>query len=249
MSLDREETLMKSWVLGLWMTCGLLISSALTAEPLTDLRARLAALRNTQPIRLKVEIEHKHSESAPLHKSSAKQTGRATIIYGPKGVKIRGLRSSSSSQSSSWLGADEESRKWIEIPLLDEGEAGFLVDPATVLYYLLWDASLLSDEPVTWQGQAARLLVFAPTSVGEKAASSGAFWRFTGEVKIWLSDSGVPLAMQHAMRPNVDPAVPAKKDQLLIFQEVEGRLLAARTEDTFSGTQWETGTVQASVDR
>jgi hypothetical protein len=240
---------MKSWTLGSWMACGLLISSALTAEPLTDLRARMAALRNAQPIHLKVEIERKGSESASLHKSSAKQTGRATIDYGPKGVKIHGLRSSGSSRSSSWLGAGEERRKWIEIPMLDEGEASFLVDPATVLYYLLWDASLLRDEPATWQGKPARLLVFVPASAGEKAASSGAFWRFTGEVKLWLSDSGMPWAMQHAMRPNVDTAVSAKRDQLLVFQEVEGRFLAARTEDTFSGTQWESGTIQASVER
>ena len=240
---------MTSRALGLWMASGLLISGALTAEPLTDLRARMAALRNAPPIRLKVEIERKHSESAPGHKSSAKQTGRATIVYGPKGVQIRGQRTSGSSQSSSW-GTDEECRKWIEIPMLDMGEASLLVDPATVLYYLLWDATLLRDEPVTWQGQAARLLVFVPTSVGVKAASFGAFWRFTGEVKIWLSDGGMPLAMQHALRPNVEETtVPGKRDQLLIFQEVDGRLLAARTEDTFSGTQWETGTLQAAVDR
>ena len=209
----------------------------------------MAALRNAQPIRLKVEIERKHAESSPGHKSSAKQTGRVTIDYGPKGVRIRG-RLSGGQSSSSWGADKEECRpKWIEIPTLDEGEASLLVDPATVLYYLLWDASLLSDKPVTWQGQAARLLVFVPTSVGAKAASSDAFWRFTGEVKIWLSDSGMPLAMQHAMRPNVEDTVPGKKDQLLIFQQVDGRLLAARTEDTFSGTQWETGTLQASVDR
>jgi hypothetical protein len=230
------------------MAIGLLISNALTAETLTDLRTRMAALRNTQPIRLKVEIEAKHLESVPLRRSSAKLTGRATIVYGPKGVKIRGGRSTGSSHVSSWRGADEEPVE-IEIPLLEEGEAKFLVDPADILYFLLWDATLLSDEPVSWQGQAARLLVLVPTSVGEKAASSGAFWRFSGEAKIWLSDRGLPLAMQHTMRPNVEPAVPAKKDQHIIFQEVDGRLLASRTEDTFFGTQWDTRTVQVSLDR
>lgn len=238
---------MKSRALGLWMASGLLISNVLTAEPLTDLRARLAALRNTQPIRLKVEIEAKHLESASLRRSGAKQTGRATINYGPKGVRMRGGLSTYSSHASSW-GANEEP-PGIEIPLLEEGEAKFLVDPANILYFLLWDATLLSDKPVDWQGQAARLLVFVPTSVGEKAASSGAFWRFSGEVKIWLSDRGLPLAMQHTMRPNVEPAVSAKKDQLFIFQEVDGRLLASRTEDTFSGTRWDTRTVQVSLDR
>jgi hypothetical protein len=241
---------MKSLALGLWMAVGLLISNVLTAETLTDLRTRMAALRNTQPIRLKVEIEAKHLASAPRRRSSAKLTGRATIVYGPKGVKIREGRGRSrgSSHASSWRGADEEPAG-IEIPLLEEGEATFLADPADILYFLLWDATLLSDKPVSWQGQTARLLVFVPTSVGEKAASSGAFWRFSGEARIWLSDRGLPLAMQHTMRPNVEPAVPAKKDQHIIFQEVDGRLLASRTEDTFSGAQWDTRTVQVSLDR
>ncbi len=238
---------MKSRALGLWMAIGLLISNVLTAEPLTDLRTRMAALRNTQPIRLKVEIEAKHLESASRRRSSAKYAGRTTIIYGPKGVKMRGGLSTSSSQASSWLGADEEPAG-IEIPVLDMGEAKFLVDPANILYFLLWDATLLREEPADWQGQAARLLVLVPTSFGEKAASSGAFWRFSGEVKIWLSDRGLPLAMQHTMRPNVEPAVLAKKEQLFVFQEVDGRLLASRAEDTFSGTRWDTRTLQISLD-
>ena len=238
---------MKSLALGLWMAIGLLISNALTAETLTDLRTRMAALRNAQPIRLKVEIEAKHLESVPQRRSSAKLTGRATIVYGPKGARIRWGRSTSSSHFSSWSGAEEPAG--IEIPLLEEGEAKFLVDPADILYFLLWDATLLSDKPVTWEGQEARLLVIVPTFVGEKAASVGAFWRFTGEFKIWLGNSGLPLAMQHTMRPNVEPALPAKREQLLVFQEVDGRWLAARTEDTFSGADWDTRAVKASVDR
>jgi hypothetical protein len=241
---------MKSRALGLLMTSGLLISSVLTAEPLTDLRARFAALRNSQPIRLQVEIEAKQSESSPLHRSGAKLTGRATVVYGPKGVKIRGQRWSGSSSVSSWLGAgDKDKTGRVELPPFDDGEASFLVDPATVLYYLLWDASLLSDKPATWQGQPARLLVFVPTSVGEKAASAEALWRFTGEIQMWLGDNGLPLAMQHTMRPNAEPPLPAKRDQLFIFQEIDGRLLAVRTEDTFSGTVWDTKTVTASIAR
>jgi hypothetical protein len=136
-------------------------------------------------------------------------------------------------------------------PVLFAGHlrAKFLVDPATVLYFLLWDASLVSDQSVTWQGQAARLLVFVPTSFGEKAASSGALWRFTGEVKLWLSGSGVPLAMRHTMKLNVEPPLGVKRDQVLTFQELDGRLLAAGTEDLFSGADWDTKTVRVSVAR
>jgi hypothetical protein len=66
---------------------------------------------------------------------------------------------------------------------------------------------------------------------------------------MWLGDNGLPLAMQHTMRHNAESPLPVKRDQLLIFQEIDGRLLAARTEDTFSGAVWDTKTVKASIAR
>jgi hypothetical protein len=240
---------MKSRALGWLMASGLFISSSLTAEPLNELRARLTAMRSVQPIRLQVDIELEHSDREGLVASRGKAKGKATVDYGPKGVKVHGSRWKGSFHSSSFGNQEEPER--IAMPLLDKGEAELLVDPAGVMDFLLRDASLLREESTTWQGQVARRLVFLPTTVGEKAASSGAFWRFSGEIELWLGDGGAPLAMRHTMRLNGEPAVAVKREQLLIFQQIEGRLLGARTEDTFSGAAvgWDARTATVSVDR
>src|SRR6185295_13199693 len=243
---------MKAQILRLMVIGGLLVSSALTAEPLNDLRTRLAAMRSTQPIRLKVDVELKHKESAPLHRRSSRIHGHAVVVYGRRGVQVRGERwSGSTSNFSLWT----NNKVKFEAPLIDEGEAELLIDPAGVMDYLLRDASLLSDESGTWQGQSARLLVIRPTFVDEKAASNGAPWRFTGEIRIWLNDSGSPLAMENTQQLRVESALTATKYQTLTFQELDGRLLAARTEDTFSGTALamlegsDSKTVKVRVDR
>jgi len=55
--------------------------------------------------------------------------------------------------------------------------------------------------------------------------------------------------MQHTMKLNVETPLGVKKEQVLTFQELDGRLLAAGTEDLFSGAVWDTKTVRVSVDR
>jgi len=78
---------MNRQVLRIAMAGGLLISSALAAQPLKDLQERLAAVRSDQPIRVKVDVELQHKGTAPLHLNSDKQRGRVIIEAGPWGVK------------------------------------------------------------------------------------------------------------------------------------------------------------------
>src|SRR5215210_5926513 len=81
----------------------LLASSPLAAEPLSDLRTRLAAMRNDQPARIKVEVELRHKGTAPLHWNGTKKRGTAVVVYGPEGVKRIDQRwSGSSSRLSVW---------------------------------------------------------------------------------------------------------------------------------------------------
>lgn len=143
-----------------WLvTGGLMVASALPAQPLDPLQVRLAALRSDQPIRLKVDVELTHRGSAPLHLNGTKKKGRAIVVYGPHGPEVREQRwRGSSSRLSAW----GESKVEVETPLLDPAEAGDLVDPAGMLALLLRGATVLSDEEVTWQNQPARLLVIRP---------------------------------------------------------------------------------------
>jgi len=228
---------MNSKALGWLVIGGLMFASTLTAEPLNDLQVRLATLRSDQPIRLRVDVELRHRGSAPLHLNHTKQRGRALVIYGPHGPEVR---------EQHWRDIDSFSiggkSKSQETPLVDEDEASDLVDPAGMMAFLLQRATLLSDEAVTWQGQPARLLVVGPDPLamerdGEsKAGTEDEPERVLIEAKIWLDASGSPLALERSVELRFGPVLKVTQHQTLTLQQVDGRLLAARSEETYSGT-------------
>lgn len=230
---------MNTKALGWLVTGGLMFASTLTAQPLNDLQARLATLRNAQPIRLQVDVELRHKGSAPLHLNSTKQRGRAIVIYGPHGPEVREQRwLQTGTRFSFW----RKSKIQEETPLVDEAEAGDLVDPAGTLELLLQRATLLSDEEVTWQGQPARLLVIRPDLLAlegndePEAGTEDEPERFLTEAKIWLDASGSPLALERSTELRFGPVLKVVQHQTLTLQQVDGRLLAARSEETYSGT-------------
>jgi hypothetical protein len=235
-ALDEQGEIMKA--LGWLLTGGLMVASVLPAQSLDPLQARLAALRSDQPIRLKVDVELTHRGTAPLHLNGTKKRGRAIVVYGPRGPEVREQRWR---ESSTVLSAWRQSKSEVETPLLDEEEAGDLVDPAGMLALLLHGATVLSDEEVTWQGQPARLLVVRPDPLdgerqGEGKPAEGNPGRLVTEAKIWLDAGGLPLALERSVELRFGPALQMTQHQELTFQQVEGRLLAARSEVTYTGT-------------
>jgi len=224
--------------LGWFFAGGLMVASALPAQPLDLLQERLADLRSHQPIRLKVDVELMHRGSAPLHWNGTKKRGRAIVVYGPHGPEVREQRwSENATRFSAWRSAkDEEST-----PPLDPMEAGDLIDPAGMLALLLRGATLLSDEEVTWQNQPARLLVIRPAPLAaegqdEAETAGGDPERFVTEARIWLDASGSPLALERSMELRFGPALQVTQHQTMTFQQAAGRLLVARSEETSSGT-------------
>jgi hypothetical protein len=218
---------------------GLLLSGSLTAEPLTDLRTRLAALRSDQPVRLQVDVELKHRGSAPLHLRKTRMRGKAVVDYGPKGVKKIDARwQESSTRFSAWKKGKVET----ETPLLNDVEAQDLANPVEMIDFLLDGATLLSDESGTWQGQPARLLVVRPhpsaAARNEEAAPRGESGPppLDLEAKIWLSESGDPLALERSMEFRLGSALALTEQQTLTFQQVDGRLLVAESWASYSGT-------------
>lgn len=225
--------------LGWLLAGGLMFASTLTAQPLNDLQARLVALRNDQPIRLKVDVEMWHKGSAPLHLNRTKQRGRAVVIYGPHGPEVREQRwLTTGNRFSFW----RKSKIQVETSLVAEAEAYDLVDPVGMMELMLQEATLLSDEEVTWQGEPARLLVIRPGPLAAKrddeseAGTKDEPERFITEAKIWLDASGSPLALERSVELRLGPALKVMQHQTLTLQQVEGRLLAARSEETYSGT-------------
>lgn len=228
---------MKRKALGWTLAGGLLASSLVSAEAINDLQSRLASMRNDQKTRMEVEVEFRHRGSAPLHLNKEKKRGVAVIEAGPKGVK---------KITSRWLGTSSRFSAWgkkkgeNEAPLLDDVEALDLVNPAGMMEAFLNEATLLSDEQVTWQGQPARLLVVRPALLqpdrkGKEPAEDDPK-PYALEAKVWLDENGVPLAMERAFELNLGPALSVTESQSFTFQQVDGRLLVAEAEETWSGT-------------
>lgn len=222
-----------------WIVAGgLLVSSQLMAEPLQDLQARLAALRSDQPMRIEVDVELDHRGSAPLHLGSNKKRGMAVVVSGPRGVEVRKRQwLERSSRFSAWRPAKNVES---DIPLLDDVDARDLIDPAGTLEFLLSEATLVSDEMVTWQGRPARLLVIQPGQLmgnrDPEASTEDAAGPFVQEAKIWLDESGVPLALERSMEVQLPAATRATAHQTLTFQQVDGHLLVDEARESYSGT-------------
>lgn len=232
---------MKIKTLAWTLAGGLLFVGAAAAEPLDDVRTRLSALRTDQPVHLTVEVELKHRGSAPLHLNRKKERGKVRVQVGPDSVRLRDQRRVSGfTHLSLWRDPDTDSEG--SMPLLDEEEARGLADPAGTLELALRDATLLEDKAVTWRDQPARLLVIRPAAVTEamkqagEPPAEGMVLPFGGEVRLWLDESGVPLAMEQRAELRFGPALMLEQHQILDFQQVGGRLMVARVEETFEST-------------
>jgi hypothetical protein len=231
---------MKRWTkktFGLVLAAGLSMSGAATAEPLQDLRSRLTALHSDQPIRIEVEVEFDHVGTAPLHLKTERRRGTADLRFGPKGVVKSTQRwHGGTTRASFW----KSGRKVDEshTPLLDTEEAWVLVDPAGTLDLLLQGATLLDDQAVTWQERPARLVVIRPGPLaghhGKGSPVDGPRW-LTQEAKIWLDESGDPLALERTMVIDFGP-LHATQHQVATFQQVDGRLLVADADEVFTGS-------------
>ena len=231
---------MNTQALGWTLAAGLLMSTQVSAQPINDLQSRLESMRNDQKTRIEVEIEFRHRGSAPLHLNKQKKRAKAIIFYGPRGVeKIERQSFSSSTRFSAW-----SDQKGEEAPLLDDIEALELVNPAGMLETFLSEATLVSEEKVTWQGQPARLLVLRPAATqpdpkdgkvpaqGEETEPTP----FAGEAKVWLDENGVPLAMERGFEFRLGRALSVTESQSFTFQQVDGRLLVAEARESYSGT-------------
>ncbi len=222
-----------------WTLAGvLLMSTHLSAQPINDLQTRLASMKNDQKTRIEVEVEFRHRGSAPLHLNKEKRRGVAVVEAGPKGVKkITSRWLTNSARFSAWGKKKGEN----ETPLLNDTDALTLVNPAGMMEIFLSEATLLSDEKVTWQGQPARLLVVRPALLQPKRKDGKESEEdepkpYELGVKVWLDENGVPLAMERGFELRLGPALSVTSNQSFTFQQVEGRLLVAEAEETWSGT-------------
>lgn len=79
----------------------------------------------------------------------------------------------------------------------NDRQNGSEVDMNQMMESFLSEATLLSDEQVTWRGRPARLLVVRPVPFERR---DGEPRPFGAQASIWLDENGVPLAMQVCSR-------------------------------------------------
>lgn len=215
-------------------------SAQASAEPLSDLTARLAALRSDAPLRVEVEVEQKHRGSAPLHLRRTKQVGGAVIEWGPRGVE---------SLEQWWFGTGARLTVWERAqrrPVIDEDdrvlseqEAAELADPAGTLGELLASATLLADEPSSWEGRAARRLTIRPAPLAPRDAKErGRDREEPGALElrlaVWLDEAGEPLAVERSVDFAAGP-LSAQQRQTLVLGMVDGRLVVSEMRETWTG--------------
>ncbi len=243
---------MSTNALALTLAGGLLLAASASAEPLDDLRTRLTALHSDQPIRLVVDVKMERRGSAPLHLRKTRLKGEATVVYGPDGVKsLEQKWFSTKTELSLWTSGNGSSS---EPHLLDMEEAETLADPVETMGWILDGATLLQDRPVDWNGRPARLLVVRPALFARPGAGpDDDAGPLSGEVSIWLDDSGDPVALERTTEIGI-PGLRFAQHQLFTFRQDDGRLLVAEVEEhTQSRTLGvrrgkETRTMRVSVD-
>ena len=215
-------------------------SAQARAEPLAELGSRLAAWSSDAPLRVEVEVEQKHRGSAPLHLRRTKQIGGAVIEWGPRGVE---------SLEQWWFGAGARLSIWERAQrrpvigeddrVLSDQEAAELADPAGSLGVLLEGATLLADEPSTWEGRAARRLTIQPAMLAPRNAKGREREReepgpLELRLAVWLDEVGEPLAVERSVDFAAGPLA-AQQRQTLVLAQVDGRLVVSEMRETWTG--------------
>ena len=218
----------------------MLAREAAAAEPLAELSARLEGLRSAAPMRIEVDVEHKHRGSAPLHLRRTTQRGGAVIAWGPDGVE---------SLEQWWLGVGARVTVWEQAqrrPVIDgddrvlgDQEAAELADPAGALADLLEGATLLGDETAEWDGRPARRLTIRPGLLSPAAREErGDAPDVGGPLRlllvVWLDDAGDPIAAERAYDFDLGP-FSAHQRQTFVLERANGRLVVGEMRETWTG--------------
>ncbi len=223
---------MKTKALAMALTGAILFAGSGKAESLEELRTRLSALRNDQPVRLVVDVTLEHRGSAPLHLNKNRRRGTAKVQFGPEGAKVvdeKWLKDRTF--ASLWRSAPQDEHS--DMPLVDFEVAREMADPAGALSQALDGAVVVEDRTDTWHEQTVRLLVLRPAELPAQQEDDSPF---VTEMKIWLGPDGIPLGMEKSFEFKLGPALKAMERMTFTYQQVGGRLLAEEVRDDFQGS-------------
>ena len=207
----------------------LLASTAVHADGLTDLRASLAKFHGTAAItaQLSVQKVSKNGDSDDAKSSSAQAQVSASSSNGALQISYDAATLGKVETEANHRSGNSEAATPLADVLRDitPTQVNAMLSYAGSLTRKLEQATLKEDKADTLDGKPARLLVFEiPLNASAKDRNS--MKDYTGTLKVWLDDAGVPLAI----------------DQQQVFS---GRRMLI----SFKGSNSESATLQQVADR
>jgi hypothetical protein len=221
---------------------GLMVASSLArADSLSDLRTALLTTNGRDPLSMAVTFEVSNRSSDDKSTAVAKVT--AHVEEGPTGLTIKWPREIMEVAVAEQVAQSKDRN--VRTPTrtaMDGLNATALNDylhAGEQLLRVLGEATLLSEEAVTWQGHPARLLSLRVTpALSEKDKKYVKEIEMT--VKIWLDAAGWPLAAEHSMhlrgRALLVINFEQTEHQEFRYERVNGRLVTRHHEKAVTGS-------------
>ena len=221
---------------------GLILASSLArADALSDLKTALLSANGRDPLSMAVTFEV--SNRSGDDKSTAEAKVTAHVEEGPSGLTIKWPREILDVAVAE--AAAESKDRNVRTPTrtaMDGLNATALNDyfhAGDQLLRVLGQASVVAEEAVTWQGHPARLLTLRVTpALSEKDKKYVKEIEMT--VKIWLDETGWPLAAEHRMhlrgRALLVINFEQTEHQEFRYERAGGRLVARRHEKAITGS-------------
>ena len=225
-----------------WLACAVLLACACSsahADGLADLRASLARLQGTTP--LKASVDAHDWRRTGDGKDAQEHQGSVTIVLedGPRGLQPlygRDLLARSDAELRTAV-KDKKAGKPIEQTLgqLGIAELRLLASAAPALSREIDEAVFKNEAPDTLDGKAVRRLVFE-TGIDSVSDSNRKYVReFKSVLTVWIAADGTPVASNRHLdvsgRAFVVITFEQHDDQSRSFAVVGDRLVAVRDDE------------------
>ncbi len=214
----------------------------LLADGLADVRATLQKLQSDQPLRARVEIKIRRLGGESDKQKQSQATSSIIVESGPQGLTLSwSPEQIKQSRKAAWaqtIDPDAPKTDLATLRALAAGDALNLLDAADPLRRGLEKAVLREDKRDTYQGKAARLLIFK-VELGLDEEERKALKSSDATMKLWLDGDGVPLAMERDIQARFSKffvGFRLHEHETREFQPAGGRLVVTRASKDTSGS-------------
>lgn len=222
----------------------LLIASGLRADGVADLKAALARLQGTTPLKGTLEVNryNKNGEG----KEAIEREGKASawVEDGAQGLKVMWDRAllGRFKQEARATRKDPNAKTPVTMGLnaLSPRMVAEQVNAAEAVAGELEHASYQGEKVEARNGRPARLLTFELTTKGLSDQMRKYVKEFTGSLQIWIDEEGVPLALSTKSkvkgRAYLVVSFLQEQEESASYQKVGDRLVCVKSELTSSGS-------------